>query len=66
MSEQNGNYSNIELEIMLDAMKKNLPIQIKYHNELAKLYKARFDALVREGFTQDQALEIVMARGIDQ
>ncbi|HGH7180722.1 hypothetical protein CON07_20015 [Bacillus sp. AFS094611] len=66
MSEQNGNYSNIELEMMLDAMKKNLPIQIKYHNELAKLYKARFDALVREGFTQDQALEIVLARGIDQ
>ncbi|MRS27118.1 hypothetical protein [Bacillus sp. RIT694] len=66
MSEKNGNYSNIELEMMLDAMKKNLPIQIKYHNELAKLYKARFDALVREGFTQEQALEIVLARGIDQ
>ncbi|HHB2168497.1 hypothetical protein OCB69_22675 [Bacillus cereus] len=66
MSETNGNYSNIELEMMLDTMKKNLPIQIKYHNELAKLYKARFDALVREGFTQEQALEIVLARGIDQ
>lgn len=66
MSEMNGNYSNIEFEMMLDEMKKNLPIQIKYHNELAKLYKARFDALVREGFTQEQALEIVLARGIDQ
>ncbi|MCU5376126.1 hypothetical protein OCA08_03115 [Bacillus cereus] len=66
MSETNGNYSNIEFEMMLDEMKKNLPIQIKYHKELAKLYKARFDALVSEGFTQAQALEIVIARGIDQ
>ncbi|CAM3939117.1 hypothetical protein QCI47_16415 [Bacillus cereus group sp. RP29] len=64
MNEPNGKLSNIEFEMILDDFKNQLPLQIKYHGELAKLYKARFDALVKEGFTQEQALDIVAARGI--
>ncbi|PEM55374.1 hypothetical protein [Bacillus wiedmannii] len=64
MNEQNGKLSDIEFEMILDDFKNQLPLQIKYHGELAKLYKARFDALIKEGFTQDQALDIVAARGI--
>ena len=32
---------------------------------MSKLYKARYDALVSEGFTEQQALEIVKLRGIE-
>ncbi|TBL21788.1 hypothetical protein EYB35_00035 [Bacillus paranthracis] len=66
MNEQNGKLSNIKFEMILDDFKGQLHLQIQYHGELAKLYKARFDALVKEGFTQEQALEIVKDRGINQ
>lgn len=65
MSNPNGNYSNIELEMILDNFVKALPVQLRMQREMSKLYKARFDALVKQGFTEQQALEIVKARGIE-
>lgn len=65
MSEPNKQYTNIELEIILDNFVKALPIQLRMQREMSKLFKARFDALVSEGFTEQQALEIVKARGIE-
>lgn len=32
-------------------------------NEMAKLYKIRFDSLVTVGFSEQQALDIIKARG---
>ncbi|MDA2014172.1 hypothetical protein PDM95_00835 [Bacillus cereus] len=65
MSNSGGQYSNIELEMILDNFVKALPIQIRMQREMSKLLKARFDALVTEGFTEQQALEIVKSRGIE-
>ncbi|HHT7152332.1 hypothetical protein BK718_16920 [Bacillus thuringiensis serovar andalousiensis] len=65
MSNSGGQYSNIELEMILDNFVKALPMQIRVQREMSKLLKARFDALVSEGFTEQQALEIVKSRGIE-
>ncbi|GCF71773.1 hypothetical protein BC2903_55920 [Bacillus cereus] len=65
MSEPNKQYTNIELEMILDNFVKALPMQIRMQREMSKVYKARFDALVSEGFTEQQALEIVKSRGIE-
>jgi hypothetical protein len=42
-----------------EAVKKivsELDLWIQYHTAMAKLQKAKYDALVQEGFTTDQAL----------
>ncbi|KXY10353.1 hypothetical protein [Bacillus sp. FSL K6-0067] len=65
MSNSGGKYSNIELEMILDNFVKALPMQIRMQREMSKLLKARFDALVSEGFTEQQALEIVKSRGVE-
>lgn len=39
------------------------PYQVRMYQEEAKLLKARYDALIAEGFSKEEALEIVKARG---
>lgn len=58
-------FARIELEMMVDTLVEQLPAYMRYHSELAKLYKSRFDSLVREGFTEQQAVEILKTRGIE-
>ncbi|TQR29410.1 hypothetical protein [Brevibacillus brevis] len=65
MDKPNGKLTPIELQMMLDDFIKNMPFQIKYFTESAKLYKARFDSLVAAGFTEAQALQILKARGLE-
>lgn len=52
-------------EIMrhVSAAKKMMEPMIESLGPPAKMLKAAFDVLVREGFTEKQALEIIKARG---
>ncbi|MBG9548404.1 hypothetical protein [Cytobacillus firmus] len=61
----NGKITNIEFQIMIDEMVRNLPYQIEAFKLNAKLIKARYDALKDEGFSEQEALEIVKARGTE-
>lgn len=64
MDKPNGKMTPIEWQMLIDGIIAEMPYQIKLHVEISKLYKARFDALVAAGFTIEQALEILKARGL--
>ena len=56
---------NIDLSSMKPLL-DGLPLIIASMLPIAKAYKAKYDALVQEGFTEKQALEIVIRRGISE
>lgn len=43
----------------VDEFRRKLPAMIEHHKLLARLQRAAFVNYVREGFTEDQALELV-------
>lgn len=47
-----------EFEKVLSDMSKNLSTFIEYQAYKAKLVKEYYDALIEEGFTKEQALEL--------
>jgi|WetSurMetagenome_2_1015567.scaffolds.fasta_scaffold157280_4 hypothetical protein len=47
-----------EFKVAIRSMIMQLDTTIEYFQILAKLYKAKYDALVAEGFTPAQALEL--------
>lgn len=69
MTEDNKNtFADWQLE--LAKMKANLPIirelmafTAERYSTYARQYKTYFDALILEGFTQEQAMEIIKAHG---
>ena len=50
--------------LALSQMVKGLDVHIRSQASFAMLTRARYDALVKTGFTETQALEIIKARGI--
>lgn len=42
----------------LDEMIKNLSFYIQYNEIQAKIMKSKYDSLINEGFTKDQALKL--------
>lgn len=55
------NVENNENIAALEAMKRNLPILLEYASLQAQLKRAKFLALVKEGFSEQQAIELVKA-----
>lgn len=58
----NGKLTNIELEMAIDELERNLPYQLRNISIQAKVFKTKFDSLKAEGFSDKQALEIVKTR----
>ena len=49
---------------MLEETKETFELWCDFSAEDSKKMKVRFDQLVERGFTQEQALDIIKARGI--
>ena len=47
-----------EPEVALSRLLQMLPLLTQYARHNAKLHKAKYDALIAEGFTEAQALEL--------
>lgn len=52
------NGKNKTLKESLDEIRTNLSIYIQYQAEFAKLTRAKYDALIAEGFTEQQAIQL--------
>lgn len=63
MSGGQGKLTPIEMEIVVDDYIKMIPHVIRKVQADAEVMKARYDALIQVGFTEQQALQITMSRG---
>lgn len=50
-----------ELKAGIDAMKRNMPIFLEHMALVASIKRAYYEALVRQGFTEAQAIELCKA-----
>lgn len=55
--------SAIELQMMVDESARMLPFQIQMMKDTSKVLAARLNALIDEGFTREEAVEIIKERG---
>lgn len=60
MSEEN----EMSAEEVLNKMREDLQAVVEAQASIAIMYRAKFDALVKMGFSEEQALELVKARGL--
>lgn len=51
-----------ELKAIIERLKRMFDDQVELDRLLAKLKRSKFSALVTEGFTEEQALRIVLGR----
>lgn len=57
--------TNLELDMMADEVRRMLPFQIEAIKMNAKALGERREALIKEGFTREEAMDIIKARGVD-
>lgn len=57
--------SDVELQIMVDEARRVMPYQTQVLAVNAKMLAARLNALIDEGFTREEAVEIIKARGTE-
>ena len=48
-----------KLQAAVEQLRRGLPVMLEYQIHLAKIIRARHQALLAEGFTDAQAIEIV-------
>lgn len=56
-------YTPVELEMMADDFEQIEPFKKRILESDSVLLYARYQSLIKEGFTPEEALEIVKARG---
>ena len=59
MSTEDGSEYTYELLSSVDKLIKGLPAMLEYQQYVARLTRARYEALLSQGFTDTQALIIV-------
>lgn len=47
-----------QLQIELRAMRATIPIRVEVEQMEAEVIRAKFNALVKQGFTEDQAIQL--------
>lgn len=57
--------TDLELDMMTDEVRRMLPFQIEAIKMNAKALGERREALMKEGFTREEAMDIIKARGVD-
>ena len=60
----NGKVTDIEFQMMIDEAKRTLPMQIQAYIVDSEIMFERFQALKTAGFSEQEALEIIKARGV--
>lgn len=58
-------HEQLQLEMAIDQIKKMVPFYQEHAKAVAKILKAYYDELVAAGFTDAQALQIVIHHGIN-
>jgi hypothetical protein len=58
-------HEQLQFEMAIDQMKKMLPFYKEHTKVVAQVLKSYYDELVAAGFTDAQALEIVVHHGIN-
>lgn len=58
MNEDKREYNRATFAQLLKQLKENMPAQLEFQQLTAKLTRAKYLALVAEGFTESQALDL--------
>lgn len=56
---KNSAMMSLEIQMMMDNLIKWSPLLMKHYVTMAKLRKSKYDSLIAEGFTEQQAIEII-------
>ena len=66
MNEKNDAFENLQIQMEIDRFRQSLPFLIENLTLTAKVQKARYDSLLQEGFTEVQALKIVIHKPLNE